>query len=160
MQQTLRVVDPQLPFSQFRTFDAVQADVFGAQRFQAFLFACLSALALVLASIGVYGLVAGDVAERRRDLGIRMALGATPRQAVQAAMQPGLLLSTTGVALGLLMARVGSTVMRRLVFGVSVADMVTFVATAVIVLLVAWASVALPSLRILRLNITDTLRDT
>jgi ABC-type antimicrobial peptide transport system permease subunit len=159
MQQTLRVVDPQLPFSQFRTFDAVQADVFGAQRFQAFLFACLSALALVLASIGVYGLVAGDVAERRRDLGIRMALGATP-QAVQAAMQPGLLLSTTGVALGLLMARVGSTVMRRLVFGVSVADMVTFVATAVIVLLVAWASVALPSLRILRLNITDTLRDT
>jgi predicted permease len=159
MQQALRVVDRQLPISRFRTFDDVQADVFAAQRLQALLFACLSTLALVLASIGVYGLVAGDVDERRRDLGIRMALGATPRQTVQAAMRPGVVLSVVGVVLGLAMARAGSTVMRHLVFGVSVADGVTFGATAVIVLVVAWSAVAVPSLRLVRLNITKTLRE-
>jgi predicted permease len=158
LQQAMRAVDPQLAFNEFRTLDDVRAGAMGMQRLQAVLLTTLSALALLMAAIGIYGLVAGDIADRTRDLGIRMALGATPLETARSAMRPGVVLGAAGVAIGLMLARSLATTMRSMVFGVSVADTLTFVWTGLVVLLVAWSAAAVPSLRIIRLNITTALR--
>jgi ABC-type antimicrobial peptide transport system permease subunit len=73
-------------------------------------------------------------------------------------MRPGVVLGAAGVAIGLMLARSLATTMRSMVFGVSVADTLTFVWTGLVVLLVAWSAAAVPSLRIIRLNITTALR--
>jgi putative ABC transport system permease protein len=119
-----------------------------------------STLALLLAAVGIYGLVASGVAERTRELGIRVALGATPMQAVQAAALPAVCLAAVGVAIGLGLARGGTGLMRRLVFGVAVDDPVTFMMTAALVLIAAGTAALVPSLRILRLNVIAALRQT
>jgi putative ABC transport system permease protein len=112
----------------------------------------------MLAAVGLYGLVANTVAERRRELGIRLALGATSRQAIVAASVPGLVLAVIGVVIGAGAARLGATTLRHLVFGVSVADPLTFVIAAATVFLVAAIAAVVPALRIVRLNPIGALR--
>jgi ABC-type antimicrobial peptide transport system permease subunit len=96
--------------------------------------------------------------ERTRELSIRMALGATPRQTLQAAALPGVALGLAGVLIGVACARAGSRVMQALVWNVSVGDPLTFGLAAATVLLVAVAAALVPSLRILRLNPVRALR--
>ena len=131
----------------------------GGQRARATLLGSLALLALVLAAVGIYGLVANSVAERTRELGIRMALGATPMQTLRVAAAPGLILGAAGVVIGLAAARAGSRVMQSLVWGVSVGDPLTFALAAGAVLIVAIVATLTPSLRILRLNPVRALRE-
>ena len=92
MQRAVEAVDPLLPFAKFRTIDDVRGEAVATQRAQAVLLGALAGLALLLAAVGLYGLVANSVAERRRELGIRIALGASSRQAIAVAAAPGLIL--------------------------------------------------------------------
>lgn len=158
MEKAVRGVDPLLPFAKVRTLDEVRGEAVSTQRAQAMLSGSLAALALLLAAVGLYGLVASSVAERTREFGIRMALGATARQAVAAAAAPGAALGAVGVALGLLGARLAATTMRSLVWGVSVGDPMTFAVAAAIVFLVALVATIVPALRIVRLNPIRALR--
>ena len=89
MQRAVEAVDPLLPFAKFRTFDEVRGEAVAMQRAQAMLLGTLAGLALLLAAVGLYGLVSNGVAERTRELGIRMALGASSRQAIASAALPG-----------------------------------------------------------------------
>ncbi len=95
-------------------------------RAQAILMAALAGLALLLAAVGLYGLVANSVAERTRELGIRMALGATTAQAIVAAALPGIGLALVGVAVGLVAARLAARTLQRAVWGVSTGDPLTY----------------------------------
>lgn len=160
MQRAVETVDPLLPFAKFRTLDDVRGEAVVTERAQALLLGALAGLALVLAAVGLYGLVANTVAERRRELGIRLALGATSGQAIVAAAAPGLLLALVGVAIGALAARLGATTLRHLVWGISVADPLTFVVSATAVFAVAAVAVFAPALRIVRLNPIRALRQT
>ena len=102
MQRAVETVDPLLPFAKFRTLDDVRSEAVATQRSQTVLLGALAVLALMLAAVGLYGLVANTVAERRRELGIRIALGASSRQAIAVAATPGLVLAVVGVGIGAL----------------------------------------------------------
>jgi predicted lysophospholipase L1 biosynthesis ABC-type transport system permease subunit len=156
--RSMSQVDPQLPFAKFRTIDDVRGEAVATPRAQALLLASLAGLALLLAAIGLYGLVANSVAERTRELGIRIALGATPTDTVRVAALPGVVYGGVGVAIGLALARVASSVMQHLVWGVTVGDPLTYAIAAGVVLLVAATATLVPSIRILKLNPIRALR--
>lgn len=158
MQRAVEAVDPLLPFAGFRSMDDVRYRAIARQRLQATLLAALAGLALLLAAIGLYGLIANSVAERTRELGIRLALGATSWRAIIAVALPGIALAAGGVALGCVLARVAVTVIKDLLWGVPATDPLTFAVVAGLLLAVALASSLLPALRIVRLNPADTLR--
>jgi len=158
MQRALESVNPQLPFAGFHSMEDVRYRALGQERLQAALLGSLAALALVLAAVGIYGLIANSVAERRRELGIRLALGATVSQAIRVVALPGVALALAGVAAGSVLAGFGSQILRHLLWGVRPGVPATFVAVALIELGVAAAASFLPSLRITRLNPAETLR--
>ncbi|HEY6210954.1 MAG TPA: ABC transporter permease [Vicinamibacterales bacterium] len=158
MQRAVQSVDPLLPFAKFRTLDDVRGETLATQRAQALLSGSLALLAVLLAAIGLYGLVANSVAERRRELGIRMALGATAARASVAAATPGITLAAIGIVIGLAAARGVSTLLRHFLWGVTVGDPVTFASAAGIVFAIAVVAVVVPALRIVRLNPIRALR--
>jgi putative ABC transport system permease protein len=158
MQKAVASVDPLLPVARFRTLDDVRGEAVATPRAQALLLGALAGLALLLAAVGLYGLVANAVAERQRELGIRIALGASSRQAVIAAALPGLALAAAGVAIGAIAARFGTAALQRLVWGVSVADPLTFTVAIAVVFGVTAVATLVPALRIVRLNPLKALR--
>jgi putative ABC transport system permease protein len=158
MQQAVQAVDPLLPFAKFRTLDDVRGETLATQRAQAMLLSTLGGLALLLSAIGLYGLVASSVSERTRELGIRMALGASTRRAVISAAAPGVVLGLVGIVIGLVAARFSVTVMRSLVWGVSPGDPLSFAVAGVAVFAVAMVATLVPALRIVRLNPISALR--
>jgi ABC-type antimicrobial peptide transport system permease subunit len=158
MQTAVERVDPLLPIAKFRTLDDVRGEAVATPRAQALLLGTLAGLALLLAAVGLYGLAASSVAERTRELGIRVALGATSTQAVVAAAVPGLVLAAVGVSIGLVAARIGAHTMAHLVWGVTVSDPVTFALAPGGVLIVSVVATLTPALRIVRLNPISALR--
>jgi ABC-type antimicrobial peptide transport system permease subunit len=160
MQKAVAAVDPLLPVAKFRTLDEVRGEAAATPRAQALLLGTLAGLALLLAAVGLYGLVANSVAERTRELGIRLALGATSTQAVFAASVPGLVLTVAGVAIGVVAARLAARTMQRLVWGVTVGDPMTFATAAGAVLIVAAIATLVPAFRIARLDPMKALRQT
>jgi hypothetical protein len=160
MQRAVQAVDPLLPFAKFRTLHDVRGEALAKQRSQAVLLGSLAGLALLVAAIGIYALVSSSVAERTRELGIRMALGATPVRIFSVAARPGLAIGVTGLALGLAIARAGARVMTSLVWGVAVGDPITFALAGGVVLLVVVSATSAPALRIVRLNPVRALRHT
>ena len=121
--------------------------------------AAISGLALVLAVVGIYGLMAQSVVERRREMGIRIALGSSLARAIGDAALPGVLLALAGVVAGCLLAGLSAKVLEHLVWGVSATDPVTYLAVALGLVLVAATASLAPALRIAKLNPADTLRE-
>ena len=115
MQRALQSIDPQLPFAGFHSMEDVRYGSLAQERFQAALLGALAGLALLLAAVGIYGLIANSVAERTRELGIRLALGATVSQAMRAVALPGIALALAGVAAGSLLAVFAARLLRHLV---------------------------------------------
>jgi ABC-type antimicrobial peptide transport system permease subunit len=158
MQRALGAVDPRLPFAGFHSMDDVRYRALAEERFQAVLLGALAGLALLLAAVGIYGLIANSVAERTRELGIRLALGATVAQAMRSVALPGVALALAGVIVGSVLAGFASQLLRHLVWGVRPGDPLTFVAVGLGLLGVAAAASFLPALRVTRLNPAETLR--
>jgi predicted permease len=159
MQRAMESVEPLLPFSNFRGILELRSSALGGQRLEALLMGVMAALALLLAAIGIYGLIAHSVAERTRELGIRMAMGATTGQAVSLVTLPGVVLAGIGCAFGCMLGWGVVRLMRHLIWGVSPTDPWTFVGVPCLFLLVAGAASVLPAWRITRLNPASTLRN-
>ncbi len=159
MQRAMQSVEPLLPFSGFRELGEVKSKTLGEPRLQATLVGAMAALALLLAAIGIYGLIAHSVAERTRELGIRMAMGATTGQAISLVTMPGVALAAIGCVFGCMLALGVVRLMRHLIWGVSPTDAWTFAAVPCLFLLVATAASVLPAWRIARLNPASTLRN-
>ncbi|MBV8201664.1 MAG: hypothetical protein JOZ15_13665 [Acidobacteria bacterium] len=136
----------------------VRTDSLRSWRFLVTLLALLAGLAVALAGVGIYGLTAGALAERTRELGIRMALGATARQAMTAVAMPEILSALAGVAAGSVLARLAVGVLRHLLWRVSPADPLTFAAAPLLLLGVAAVTTFVAARRLARLDPARTLR--
>ena len=158
MRSALDASDPLLPFAKVRAMEVVQSEAVAQPRLFMTLMLVLSGATLVLVAIGLYGLIASSVAERTREMGIRLALGATAMQAVRSLAAPGLLLAVAGVVLGNILARTTSRLLGAFIFGVTPNDALTYIAVTVLLLSIAAIASVLPSLRILRLDPASTLR--
>jgi len=152
-------VDPRLPIAHFRTLGELRNLQTGSQRYLAALFSILAGLAVLLAAIGLYGLISQSVAQRRHEIGVRLALGATARQTIAGVIRPAILLSIVGISAGLGMAYVAVRFLRGMLWGVRQTDPATFAATSAILLLVAALATLAPALRILRVDPAETLRN-
>jgi predicted permease len=158
IRQAVREVDPELPLAGVASMVEIQAKSLAKERFMMALVVAMGGLSLLLAALGIHGLIAGSVAERTRELGIRLALGATAGQAMRAVAVPGVVLAGIGVILGCGLAVAASGVLRHLLWGVTPNDPLTFVSVASTLLLVATAASLVPALRVLRLDPAQTLR--
>jgi hypothetical protein len=151
-------VDPAVPVARLREMNEVFTDSIERPRLLAHLLTLFSALALLLAAIGTYGVLASMVAERRREMAIRLALGANPAQLRRQVMRQGLMLAGTGVALGLAGVLGLNRLLASLLFGVHPADVMTL--AIVIPSIVGTAALAcwLPAWRASRLDPNVVLR--
>lgn len=151
-------VDPELPVDRIRPLSEVLSTSVAAPRFRTVLLGAFAGTALLLAMIGVYGLVSYSVAQRTREIGIRVALGASPSQVIRPIVRHGMLLAVLGVAIGLVAALFTSQLVAGLLFGVGSADPATFAAVAVLQLTVALFASYIPSRRALRVDPLTALR--
>jgi len=159
LSEATRSVDPLLPLADFRVLDEVKSGSLVAQRLMATLVGALSLLALLLTALGVYGLMANSVAERTREIGLRMALGSTVSRALQTALRPGLVSTVTGLATGLVLALWLSRLLQGFLWGVRPTDPATFLVVTASLIAVAILAALLPALRIATLNPANTLRN-
>src|SRR6266702_5567885 len=114
-------------------------------RFYVILLTVFAALALILAAVGVYGVMAYSVTLRTRDIGIRMAVGAQPMDIFKHVIGHALMLASIGLVIGLVLAGTSTLVMKSLLFGISTADPLTLIVTALILLAVALLASYLPA---------------
>jgi ABC-type antimicrobial peptide transport system permease subunit len=159
VRESIATVDPMLPISKTESMTDVQASALAPQRLMMSLVLGLGLVALLLAAIGIQGLVASSVTERRREFGIRLALGATGAQVLRQVVMPGLALSVGGAVAGSVLALAAVRLLRSFLWGVTASDPLTFGTVVVTLLAVALFSSIIPALRVLRLDPALTLRD-
>lgn len=159
MQSALAAADPLLPFSGFRTMSEVRSFALAQYRFQALLVNGFGALGLLLSAIGIGGLISSSVAERWREMGVRIALGASLGRAIRTLAAPGIVLTLAGLAAGSALAYPALKAIQKLVWGIQPADPLNFVVAGAVLLAVALAASFLPAVRLRRLNVADTLRE-
>jgi putative ABC transport system permease protein len=147
VRQAVHEVSSSATLKEIRTFESVVGDSLARQRFNMTLIATLAVLALVLACVGLYGVLALIVAQRRREIGVRLALGATPESVVRALLGEGARVVAVGVTIGLVGAFALTRVLSSMLYGVSTTDGSTFAAAAAFVSLVAVLATWIPARR-------------
>jgi predicted permease len=154
----VRAIDPSLPIYETQPLAAYLERARGVQRFTMLLVAVFASLALLLAAIGVYGVIAYVVVQRRREFGVRLALGATPREIGRLVLAEGLKLTALGAALGLIGALATGQLIRGLLVDVSPLDAFAFAVPLPVLALVALAACLWPARRATEANVLDVLR--
>ena len=158
MQKAMAAVDPQLPIAAFHSLSDLQALALQQQRFEVFLLGTLATLALLLSLVGVYGLVSNMVAQRTREIGIRMALGSSVRQAMMEVGSSGIVAVALGLTGGLGLSVISVRLIKSQLYGVQIYDPVTFVAVLLLLILAAAAATFLPTRKIALIDPASTLR--
>jgi ABC-type antimicrobial peptide transport system permease subunit len=151
-------LDPDLMIFQTKTMARHLATMLLPARLGALTFTMFSALALTLATIGVYGIVAYALRSRTREIGIRLSLGAEPSAAVRLIMGSGLRLVVGGVLIGLALSAAGARLLGRFLFGVTAYDPLTFVAVPLVLVAVGALAAYLPARRATRVDPTVALK--
>jgi predicted permease len=158
MQRVIWTVDPEQPVTHVVPMRQLVARSLGAQRFNTLLMGLMAALALILAAMGIYGVLSYLVNQRTQEMGVRMALGATRAQVVWFVLRQGLVTVGIGLALGVLGALWFTHLLSTLLVYVSELDPVAFIAAPVLLLLVALVAILLPALRASRVDPMVALR--
>ncbi|HEV2842283.1 MAG TPA: ABC transporter permease [Chthoniobacterales bacterium] len=151
-------IDKDQPVSNIRSMEEIVSRAVARQRFSTMLLGIFATLALVLAAVGIYGVMSYSIAQRTHEIGIRMALGAQRSDVLKMAVGQGLRLVLIGVAIGVVSAFVLTRVMASLLFGVSATDPVTFVAISLVLITVALLASYIPALRAARIDPMVALR--
>ena len=145
-------IDPGVPVSQVTALDGLVGRSLARDRFTALLLGAFAVVSLLLAGVGVYGVFAADVAQRRKEIGIRVALGAPSGGVVRLVMRRAMARAVLGVTLGTAAALIAANAMKSMLFGVGSSDPVSFGGVAMLLLLVAVAATLVPALRAARVS--------
>jgi len=158
LQNAVSQLNGDVPVTQIETLRGWVAEAISGPRSTASLFALFAALALVLGAIGVYGVISYSVAQRTREIGIRMAMGARRQQVLRLIVGQGAVLALTGVAVGLLGALLLTRLMSSLLYGVGAADLSTYAWVALLLVVVAVAASYIPARRAMHVDPIVALR--
>ena len=159
VRREIHAIDPLLPVANEQPLARLVSQIAAAPRFTALIFGLFASAALVLAVVGVYGLVAYGVTQRTREIGVRLALGATPSRILGGVVRHGVGLAGFGIAVGLWAAYALSRFVRGILYDVAATDTVTYVAVAALLIACAAAASILPARRAARLDAVRALRD-
>ena len=158
VREGVAALDRGVPVYQIATMDELLSRSVAPRRFELFLLAIFAALALGLAAVGIYGLLAFSVSRRTREIGVRLALGAHPGDVLRLIVGQGMKLVFAGVALGVAGAVALTRVMASLLYGVSATDPATFAAVALLLTLAAALACYVPARRAMRVDPMAALR--
>jgi putative ABC transport system permease protein len=159
IEEEIRAIDSRQPFSAFRTMEETKMRAMAVERFQMTLLGAFAVIGLLLATAGIYGLVAYSVNQRTREFGIRMALGATGQSILRSVLAQGTVLAVVGVVVGTIAAAFATRVLQTFVWEISTLDATTYVVVAVLLIVVAAIASLVPALRAVRLNPVTALRE-
>jgi putative ABC transport system permease protein len=158
LRRAVKEVDPAIAVAGIATMDTIVADSIGSSRFVATLVGMFAVLALVLAAVGIYGVMSYAVSQRTQEIGVRLALGAAERQIFVLVVGESLRLAAIGLAIGLAGAIAAGRAMHGLLYGVGATDAGTFAATAAILVAVAFGAAWVPARRAMRVEPMSALR--
>jgi len=159
IRREVQSVDPGLPLFNVRSMREVMDDSLASRRFSSSLVGAFAAVALLLASLGIYGLLAYMVGQKSHEIGIRIALGAQPSDILGLILRRGMLLSSAGIFTGLLLAAVAAPAIASLLYGVHPIDPLVFLSVPAVFLVVAFLASSIPARRALRVDPIVALRD-
>jgi predicted permease len=159
IRREVQSVDPSLPVFNVRSMREVMDDSLAPRRFSSTLVGAFAAVALLLASLGIYGLLAYMVGQKSHEIGIRIALGAQPSDILKLVLRRGMLLSGAGIFAGLLLAAVAAPAIASLLYGVHPIDPLVFLSVPAVFLVVAFLASSIPARRALRVDPIVALRD-
>jgi ABC-type antimicrobial peptide transport system permease subunit len=151
-------LDRSLPIYEVKTFTAYLNDALAPQRLATFLVSGFGVLAVILAAIGLYGALSYDVSQRTHEIGVRMALGAQPRDVLRLIIRKGMTLTFIGTAIGIGAALVMTRLIESLLYGVSATDPLTFVVIAALLVLVGLLACYTPARRAIQVDPLQSLR--
>jgi putative ABC transport system permease protein len=158
IRQTVQAIDPAQPVYQVRFLRDWLDETAAEPRFTSLLSGAFAGVALILAAVGVYGVLAGVVGQRTQEIGVRMAVGADRGQIVRMVLRWGASVAASGIAIGLLAAVVLSPALEALLFGVTARDPLTYAAVGAILGLVALLACYVPAARATRIDPVIALR--
>jgi putative ABC transport system permease protein len=158
LRQRIAEIDPLQPTYDVKTLDQALSDSIAPRRFNLFLFGAFAASALLLSLVGIYGVIAYSVAERTREIGLRMALGARRAQVAGMVVREALAIAMVGILAGLAAAWGLSHLMASLLYDVKANDPAVFVAVAILLGVTALAACIAPALRAASIDPTVSLR--
>jgi putative ABC transport system permease protein len=155
---TVHSIDPEIPVFDVRTMADLMSASMARRQFSLFLMSVFAVVALLLAALGIYGVMAFVVGQRAQEFGIRLALGAKPRDILGLAFRPGLILTATGTVVGLGASIIVMRLMSSLLFGVSASDPMTFAVVPVLLGIVTMAACFVPARRATRVSPMEVLK--
>lgn len=158
IRRAVAAMDPDQPIEQVTTMEQILGESLASRRFSMILLGVFACIALVLAAVGIYGVIAYLVAQRTAEFGLRIALGAKPAELLALVMRNGLKLAAIGCTLGIGGAAVLGRAMRSMVYGVSATDPLTFVAAACVIVVVASLAILVPARRATKVDPMVALR--
>jgi predicted permease len=158
IREVIRQIDPTVPVFDVAQLDDLLSASLGPRRFNMYLLGCFAAIALTLASVGLFGILAYLVSQRSRDIGIRLALGAARADILKLILRQGLGLALTGAVIGVVVAFLAANTIQSLVFSVSPRDPLTFVAVPMILLAIALLACYVPARRAMSVDPLVALR--
>jgi putative ABC transport system permease protein len=158
VRRELAGMDRDLPIADVRLMDNVAATAVSGPRLALLLVGIFAALALVLATVGIYGVISYSVTQRVHEIGVRVALGAQLGDVLRLVVGQGMKLAGAGVAVGLIASLALHSVMKSLLYGVSATDPLTFVAVSLVLMLIAAVACYIPARRASRVDPVVALR--
>lgn len=158
VRREIKEVDPQISVGKVRTMEAIAKESIADARFRTLLLTIFGVVALVLAAVGIYGVISYSVSQRQKEIGIRMALGAQVKDVLRLVVSQGMKLTFLGIAVGLAGSFAITRVLKTLLFGVQPIDITTFAVVSIVLLIVALMASLLPARRATKVDPLIALR--